>query len=138
MFAKLMLAHLLGVGRRILVLFLLAETFLFVAFFFNNLVLVTIALAIWFLSWLPSHSHAYIGHKKTFEAKDFNLVITPLFIILLFLTAVGPGLGWVKSSWQGLKKNFRGRFGMYMPPLMEELGLVELEHNKRNNRMRAI
>ena len=34
-------------------------------------------------------------------------------------------------------KNFRGRFGMYMPPLLEELGLAELEHNKRNNRMRA-
>ena len=42
------------------------------------------------------------------------------------------------GGWYGLKKNFRGRFGMYMPPLMEELGLVELEHNKRNNRMRAI
>ena len=37
----------------------------------------------------------------------------------------------------GLKKNFRGRFGMYIPPLMEELGLAEVEHNKRNNRMRA-
>lgn len=42
------------------------------------------------------------------------------------------------GGWYGLKKNFRGRFGMYLPPLMEELGLVELEHNPRNNRMRAI
>ena len=39
--------------------------------------------------------------------------------------------------WYGLKKNFRGRFGMYIPPLMEHLGLAEVEHNKRNNRMRA-
>ena len=30
-----------------------------------------------------------------------------------------------------------GRFGMYLPPLLEELGLVELEHNARNNRVRA-
>ena len=51
---------------------------------------------------------------------------------------------WGRSSenpvggWYGLKKNFRGRFGMYIPPLMEELGLCELEHNPRNNRMRAI
>jgi hypothetical protein len=42
------------------------------------------------------------------------------------------------SGWYGLKKGFRGRFAMYIPPLMEELGLAEVEHNKRNNRMRAI
>ena len=42
------------------------------------------------------------------------------------------------GGWYGLKKNLRGRFGMYIPPLMEELGLAEVEHNKRNNRMRAI
>jgi hypothetical protein len=41
------------------------------------------------------------------------------------------------SGWYGLKKNFRGRFAMYIPPLMEELGLAEVEHNPRNNRMRA-
>lgn len=41
------------------------------------------------------------------------------------------------GGWYGLKKGFRGRFGMYIPPLMEHLGLAELEHNKRNNRMRA-
>ena len=42
------------------------------------------------------------------------------------------------GGWYGLKKNLRGRFGMYIPPLMEALGLAEIEHNKRNNRMRAI
>jgi hypothetical protein len=42
------------------------------------------------------------------------------------------------GGWYGLKKGLRGRFGMYMPPLMESLGLVELEHNPRNNRIRAI
>ncbi len=51
---------------------------------------------------------------------------------------------WARSStnpvggWYGLKKGFRGRVGMYIPPLMEALGLVELEHNPRNNRVRAI
>jgi hypothetical protein len=50
---------------------------------------------------------------------------------------------WARSSknpiggWYGLKKGFRGRFAMYIPPLMEELGLAEVEHNPRNNRMRA-
>lgn len=41
------------------------------------------------------------------------------------------------KGWYGLKKGFRGRFGMYIPPLMEELGLAEVEHNARDNRMRA-
>ena len=42
------------------------------------------------------------------------------------------------AGWYGLRKGYRGRFGMYMPPLLEALGLAELEHNPRNNRMRAI
>src|SRR3954465_6660540 len=41
------------------------------------------------------------------------------------------------GGWYGLKKGLRGRFGMYMPPLLEALGLVELEHNPKNNRIRA-
>jgi hypothetical protein len=42
------------------------------------------------------------------------------------------------GGWYGLKKGLRGRFAMYVPPLMEALGLAELEHNAKNNRMRAI
>jgi hypothetical protein len=51
---------------------------------------------------------------------------------------------WARSAdnpvggWYGLKKGLRGRFGMYVPPLMEALGLAEVEHNPKNNRMRAI
>ena len=41
------------------------------------------------------------------------------------------------GGWYGLKKGLRGRFGMYIPPLMEALGLAELEHNPRNNRIKA-
>ncbi len=41
------------------------------------------------------------------------------------------------GGWYGLKKGLRGRFGVYLPPLLEELGLCELEHNPKNNRMRA-
>ena len=41
------------------------------------------------------------------------------------------------GGWYGLRKGYRGRFGMYLPPLLEALGLAELEHNARNNRMRA-
>ncbi len=42
------------------------------------------------------------------------------------------------GGFYGVKKGLRGRFGMYVPPLLEALGLVELEHNPRNNRVRAI
>ncbi len=41
------------------------------------------------------------------------------------------------GGWYGLKKGLRGRFGLYIPPLMEALGLCELEHNPKNNRIRA-
>lgn len=58
--------------------------------------------------------------------------------------ADGTVEAWARSEsnpvggWYGLKKGLRGRFAMYVPPLMEALGLAELEHNPRNNRIRAI
>jgi hypothetical protein len=42
------------------------------------------------------------------------------------------------GGWYGLKKGLRGRFGNYVPPVLEVLGLAEVEHNARNNRMRAV
>ncbi len=42
------------------------------------------------------------------------------------------------GGWYGLKKGLRGRFGMYVPPLMEKLGLAELTHNPKGNQMRAL
>ena len=52
--------------------------------------------------------------------------------------------GWGRSEsnpvggWYGIKKGLRGRFGNYVPPVLEALGLAEVEHNARNNRMRAL
>ena len=57
---------------------------------------------------------------------------------------VGTGEAWGRDEsnpgggWYGLRKGYRGRFGMYLPPLLEELGLAELEHKPRNNRVRAV
>jgi hypothetical protein len=51
---------------------------------------------------------------------------------------------WARSTdnplggWYGLRRGYRGRFGNYVPPVLEHLGLAEVEHNARNNRMRAI
>ena len=41
------------------------------------------------------------------------------------------------KGWYGLKKGLRGRFGVYVPPVLEALGLVELEHLPKNNRVKA-
>lgn len=58
--------------------------------------------------------------------------------------AEGTVEAWARSAdnpvggWYGLRKGYRGRFGMYMPPLLAALGLAEVENLPRNNRMRAL
>ncbi len=57
--------------------------------------------------------------------------------------AAGTVEAWARADdnpvggWYGLKKGLRGRFANYVPPVVEKLGLAEVEHNARNNRMRA-
>ena len=57
--------------------------------------------------------------------------------------AEGTVEGWGRSpknpakGWYGLKKGLRGRFAMYVPPVLEALGRAEVEHNPKNNRMRV-
>jgi len=41
------------------------------------------------------------------------------------------------KGWYGLKKGLRGRFGMYIPPLMEKLNLAEVTHDAKGNKMKA-
>ena len=58
--------------------------------------------------------------------------------------AEGTVEAWARSAdnpvggWYGLKKGLRGRFANYVPPVMEVLGLAEVEHEARGNRMRAL
>ena len=58
--------------------------------------------------------------------------------------AEGTVEAWARSpknpvgGWYGLKKGLRGRFAMYVPPVLETLRLAEVEHNPKNNRMRAL
>lgn len=57
--------------------------------------------------------------------------------------AAGTVEHWGRSAdnpvrgWYGIKKGLRGRFGMYVPPVLEVLGLADVEHHPKNNRMRA-
>jgi len=59
------------------------------------------------------------------------------------VAAAGTVEAWGRSpknpagGWYGVKKGLRGRFGVYVPPVLEALGLAEVEHLPRNNRMRA-
>ena len=41
------------------------------------------------------------------------------------------------GGFYGLHKGYRGRFANYVSPVLERLGLAELEHGARNNRIRA-
>ena len=58
--------------------------------------------------------------------------------------AAGTVEAWARSpenpvgGWYGLKKGLRGRFGVYMPPLLEALGMAEVTHDAKNNQMRAV
>jgi len=58
--------------------------------------------------------------------------------------SAGTVEAWARAStnpaggWYGLKKGLRGRFAMYVPPVLKELGLAEVEQNPRNNRMRSL
>jgi hypothetical protein len=58
--------------------------------------------------------------------------------------AEGTVEAWARSpknpvgGWYGLKKGLRGRFAMYVPPVMKALKLAEVEEQPRNNRMRAL
>jgi hypothetical protein len=57
--------------------------------------------------------------------------------------ADGTVEAWARSpknpvgGWYGLKKGLRGRFAMYVPPVLKQLGLAEVESNPKNNRMRV-
>jgi len=54
------------------------------------------------------------------------------------IEAWGRSAGNPVGGWYGLRKGYRGRFGMYLPPLLEALGLAVLTHEARNNQVRAI
>jgi cytochrome c-type biogenesis protein CcmF len=72
------------------------------AFFFNNLILLSIAGIVFFLSFFDKINHDWF-HRKVTQQGLFNIVVTPFFAVLLLLTAAGPGLGWVKTT---LRRNF--------------------------------
>jgi cytochrome c-type biogenesis protein CcmF len=68
------------------------------AFFFNNLVLVALMATVYFMSMFQKISHDFFASELSVGPPAYNIVTTPLFLLLLLLTGVGPQLGWVKTS----------------------------------------
>jgi hypothetical protein len=81
----------------------------------------------------PPGSSEYTMYRD--EAADPPVIVCQVGSTKLIYQARAPGNP--VAGWYGLRKGYRGRFGMYLPPLLEELGLAELTHDARNNRMRA-
>ena len=68
------------------------------AFFFNNLILVALMATVYFMSMYQKISHDFLAQELTVGPPAYNIVTTPLFLLLLLLTGIGPQLGWVKTS----------------------------------------
>lgn len=75
-------------------------------FLLNNVVLVVIMCSVLVLSLFTKITHDFFARKGTVALSHYNMVMTPLFATLLFLTALGPGLGWVRTKPAALKRNF--------------------------------
>jgi cytochrome c-type biogenesis protein CcmF len=76
------------------------------AFLLNNIVLVSALFTIFLGTIFPLLSEAVAGVQVSVGAPYFNSVTVPLFLLLVFLMAVGPIIAWRKASWDNLKRNF--------------------------------
>ena len=75
-------------------------------FLLNNVIFVVLCFAVFWGTIFPVVSEAVRGTKITVGAPFFNQINTPIGLILLGLTGVGPLLAWRKTSNQKIKNNF--------------------------------
>jgi cytochrome c-type biogenesis protein CcmF len=76
------------------------------AFLLNNIVLVSALFTIFLGTIFPLISEAVAGVQVSVGAPYFNSVTVPLFLVLVFLMAIGPVIAWRRASWDNLKRNF--------------------------------
>lgn len=74
-------------------------------FVINNMVLVALALGLLALTLWPVVTRNFWGRVETTQAPTFNLVMNPFFVLMLALTAIGPAMGWIKTSRKNLTRN---------------------------------
>ena len=77
------------------------------AFLAQNVLLVGIAFTVLLGTTFPLLAEAVRGTKLSIQAPFFNTIIAPMGYLLLLLMGVGTLIAWRKSSWEGLRRNFK-------------------------------
>ncbi len=74
-------------------------------FVINNFVLLAIASSILILTLWPKISHEFFGQAISVGPPTYNQVTVPFFVLMLLISAVGPALGWIRTSPRVLLRN---------------------------------
>ena len=90
------------------------------AFLAQNVLLVGIAFTVLLGTTFPLLAEAVRGTKLSIQAPFFNTIIAPMGYLLLLLMGVGTLIAWRKSSWEGLRRNFKN------PLILATVGTVFL------------
>ncbi len=77
------------------------------AFLAQNVLLVGISFTVLLGTTFPLLAEAVRGTKLSIQAPFFNTIIAPMGYLLLLLMGVGTLIAWRKSSWEGLRRNFK-------------------------------
>ena len=75
-------------------------------FLVNNLLLVGITAIVFWGTFFPLISELFTGEKSSLAAPWFDRYTTPLAILLVLFTGVGPLLAWRRVSWASAKRIF--------------------------------
>ncbi|HET8815604.1 MAG TPA: cytochrome c-type biogenesis CcmF C-terminal domain-containing protein [Solirubrobacterales bacterium] len=76
-------------------------------FLINNLLLVGLTAVIFWGTFFPLISELFTGEKASLAAPWFDQYTTPLAILLVLFTGIGPLLAWRRVSWESAKRIFR-------------------------------
>jgi cytochrome c-type biogenesis protein CcmF len=75
-------------------------------FLVNNLLLVALCAAIFWGTFFPLISELFTGNKASLAAPWFDRYTTPLAILLVLFTGIGPLLAWRRISWEAARRAF--------------------------------
>ncbi|HEV2789948.1 MAG TPA: cytochrome c-type biogenesis CcmF C-terminal domain-containing protein [Solirubrobacterales bacterium] len=76
-------------------------------FLVNNLLLVGLVAVIFWGTFFPLISELFTGEKASLAAPWFDDYTTPLAVLLVLFTGIGPLLAWRRISWDSAKRVFR-------------------------------
>jgi cytochrome c-type biogenesis protein CcmF len=76
-------------------------------FLVNNLLLVGLVAVIFWGTFFPLISELFTGRKASLAAPWFDEYTTPLAIVLVLFTGIGPLLAWRRISWESARRVFR-------------------------------